>query len=934
MIDSSALNDAEHRLRMEEEIKNKLIAENQIDVQKEREKVLLEIEQARKELATIPTRLEKQDFEEPIVLQEEEERNKEWWEKLHLSGDPFPLAEGLKQISDNMYESIIVKTKIFGKYVDYANNKRDQIFKNTIIYGEFGSGKTAFFDYLRKILLHNRILSVYVQLWPGTDAQATIYNFHQAFIMELVKECKKLSIENFEIDFKNHFQTINNILSNLIERGTFNGLVIFIDDLHKDRSSLSYILDFLSYLQIFTSQHQSDAFKIAAYVAGIPQWKTRISTEPRLSGSLIRDESMPDISEADAFEMLNKRMATFAKNHDKKNINIIGKSFVHDVYVHLINNYPVITFRYFIKKVIEEFTNGNFDKVLSVNPRAIPSETISSIRKILLDNPKLGIQFEQLLALISNASPENRNNCFDVLGIVFLEKGIDENSPLGERNSWALQQLERSGLLHYGSSSSSTQWIVNKELRDANQKILNEYGVSMEDFLIPCFIGSDRPLRRRITKSPEIIILENIAKNNKSQIEQEMLKTTIQSCKNLLDADVANIAADELVSRCLESMSIFTRTFSVIEKITTDSNDNIQIVRFWKTFWYTSPSTIEFVNQIENTEKPDLVRAHFIFGLYRDSLNDLVNFLDSQLKKDSIFSIPYKDLTNEDCKIIDECRDLWLKIEYYPMCSKMTNYIENKLRHHVFNLMLLVCGYRENRMKKFDQNEIRRRIFENMKKDETKGLTAVENELQYLDRKDYKFFMTKGSTTQDNKTGKQNWNEIFSYVFAPWEEDDLLRYLDKFADFNTAVSHNKTESITALQQPDLRQFVMDSIVFLQHLNSFYRKIISNQMILKDKKFYFSFKQQVDSYNQNDVDVSIEEFHRLLNRMTGLDEITIRLDDRNSIEALYNLEYRKFIAIVNLLLNIDDERIRKIGKKLIILKDMTPLFHFKLIPAIN
>jgi len=938
VIDPSVLNNAEHRQQIEEELKNKLIAENQIDFQKEREKVSKEIEQMKKELATIPTRLEKQEYEEPKVLEEEGLQSQEWWQKLYLSADPFPLAEGLQKIDRSMYDNIIVKTKIFEKYVNYANNLRDSIFKNTIIYGEFGSGKTAFFDYLTKILLQNRILSISIPMWAVLDDQTNIYNFEEALIVSLKRECKRYGVISVEEDHKNHFHTINDILTKLTELEKFKGLVIFIDDLHKNTRAFNYVIDFLSYLQILTSSLiQSDNLKVAVYVAGIPIWKSKISTEPRLSGSLIRDESMPDISEADAFEMLNKRMATFSKNQDKKNINIIGRSFVHNVYEHLRSNYSVITFRDFLRKAIEEFGNGNFDKVLSVNPRAISSETIVAIRKIINGNPKLSIQFEQLLALISNALPENRQKCFEILGIAYLEKGILENSPQGDRNSWVFQQLERSGLLNYVQESNNVKWIINKELRETNQKILSTYGVSMEDYLIPAYIGTPLSPRRRGARSPEIIILENMVKGTTKQTEQQLLKATIQSCKVLLDIDAAqsvDIVPDELVTKCLESLSSLTRVFSTMENIQLNGRDDLHIVYLWKNFWYKSPSMIEFINQIENMGKPDLYRAHFIFGLYRDAFTDIVYFLNSQIQKDKIFSISYQDLTNEDYKIIDESRDLWLKTEYYQMCANMVQHIETKLRQHIFNILTLVYGYRDNRMKRLDPDELRKRVFTNMKKDETKDLSQMENELQYLDRKDYKILLTKGSGTLVNKVGQQNWNELFSYVFAPWSEDDLLRFLNKFADFNTAVSHNKIDSITEKHQPDLRQFILDSISFLQKLNGCYRKIINNPMIKKDNKFFFSFKPQVDNYNQHDVDVSMDEYNRLVRRMSEMEEIEVPLHDPLFIQAFYNLEYRKFVAIINLLLNIDEERMKKTGKKLVILDEMSPFFRFKLSSSLN
>ena len=83
----------------------------------------------RKVLATIPTKLEKQEFPEPEVL-DEKPPQEEWWQTLNLKEDPFPSAEGLQKIHRDSYEQIIVRTEIFKKYANYANNLKEEIFKN------------------------------------------------------------------------------------------------------------------------------------------------------------------------------------------------------------------------------------------------------------------------------------------------------------------------------------------------------------------------------------------------------------------------------------------------------------------------------------------------------------------------------------------------------------------------------------------------------------------------------------------------------------------------------------------------------------------------------------------------------------------------------------------------------------------------------------
>ena len=62
-----------------------------------------------------------------------------------------------------------------------------------------------------------------------------------------------------------------------------------------------------------------------------------------LGGSLIRDESFKDITESNAYEMLNKRLLAYSINTNRK--NIIGPTFVKQVYEDLVEKKQPVTFK-------------------------------------------------------------------------------------------------------------------------------------------------------------------------------------------------------------------------------------------------------------------------------------------------------------------------------------------------------------------------------------------------------------------------------------------------------------------------------------------------------------------------------------------------------------------------------------------------------------
>ena len=115
--------------------------------------------------------------------------------------------------------------------------------------------------------------------------------------------------------------------------------------------------------------------------------------------------------------------------------------------------------------------NKNYD-ILTVNPKAIPQSTLSVLKQLILSQSTLYHKFEDLLERLRKRNPVNLQNCLSLLGIVFLERGIVEDSEQFQRNLWALQQLKRSGLISYLDLNCTSVWNVSKDLRDMNDQIM------------------------------------------------------------------------------------------------------------------------------------------------------------------------------------------------------------------------------------------------------------------------------------------------------------------------------------------------------------------------------------------------------------------------------------------------------------------------------
>lgn len=97
----------------------------------------------------------------------------------------------------------------------------------------------------------------------------------------------------------------------------------------------------------------------------------------------------------------------------------------------------------------------------------------------------------------------------------------------------------------------------------------------------------------------------------------------------------------------------------------------------------------------------------------------------------------------------------------------------------------------------------------------------------------------------------------------------------------------------------------------------------------DSKFCFSLNNQIDGQHLDEVNVSLEEYKHLVKRMSTMEEIIVPLEDSNFIQTFYNLDYRKFVMVLSLLLSIDEEKAKKVGAKLQLIHDRSPNFRLRL-----
>ena len=312
-----------------EEYKNRKIQELKEQAKKEiHDEYLSEIQQQVKEqqakFDSIHSVLDQeQEFIEPFIDERKETKYDDyepWWKKLNLKSDPFPSTIGLQGISDDLYDDIIIINDLYDKYVYFINEIPSELFKNTIFYGQYGSGKTTLFEYLRKALTYRKIYSIFLILAAEADYQNFLLKFKHKLRKELINLYTKLSITDLEENFESI--SLDNAIPQLFQlihkKSLCEGFVIFIDDFYKPQGFQNTSLNFLNHLQTFKAEliQEINLPNIGFFISAPLEWKIIVNEKPVYSGSVSRKEDIPIPTIGQAHNLLNKRLAAFAKNKE------------------------------------------------------------------------------------------------------------------------------------------------------------------------------------------------------------------------------------------------------------------------------------------------------------------------------------------------------------------------------------------------------------------------------------------------------------------------------------------------------------------------------------------------------------------------------------------------------------------------------------------
>ena len=314
LIDVDKLKKAEYSEKIRQELKDEAIKE----IVDEKKEVIDEwderIHQKTETYQSMPSILDGNEYPVPDVSEPKTKTEVyvPWWNKLGLREDPFREMRGLIKIDSSLYDKIIYKTQIFRKYETIVENYPNELYRNTIVIGGWGSGKTTFFEYMKSKLNQSLIFPIYVQLGGELELRELIFDFRKQMKIELSCVYPIFTGEDLHI-YESHDdeQIITDLMKKITSKGA-KGFVIFIDDLHK--GEIEKAMRFLSYLQILTSQlRRATVLNIGFFVACAKEWEIRINSTPKFSGSIGKQEHIPPLKIEAALYAINGHLKHFLK---------------------------------------------------------------------------------------------------------------------------------------------------------------------------------------------------------------------------------------------------------------------------------------------------------------------------------------------------------------------------------------------------------------------------------------------------------------------------------------------------------------------------------------------------------------------------------------------------------------------------------------------
>jgi len=752
--------------------------------------------QKTEEYRRLPSILDDTEFEEPSapVIQD---MATTWWEDLNLKENPFlGSLDGFGNIDRSLHEQLIVETPPIKWALDKLDRNPNDIFhKGYLLAGDFGTGKTTFYDFLAPHLTSKLIEPIRVALTENINEAYYNQKFEKEICMQLINITRRFNLTQTKplIDFDEariHMMDIQK---------SIRGFCIFIDDLHK-HSNLNLVLRFLSQLQIVKNNFSRDGINVAFIVAGFPIWRDKIKEDTALTGFFDAAEqlTMPDVTPALAAQAIKKRLQAFALNPSKE--LAVKDEFLTSIFQRVRQERGVsnIGFRPYIHEAHQRFKQKQFN-ILTVDFTHLDESIAKKIKAILENNKDFSASINKLIYGGGIQRRDNREATLRVVCEIFLRKGVAEEDECFTSHEFEFKKLSEAGLIQKYDRQTEGEhtlvWKVCPFIEKLNKEIISQFQLSIEDYLIPVYLVPTS-LPKKGKDQTKLEIYEQDLKKMKRIVEPHIFLSISKALdlysKHIFSTNIdkslssSTLPTIEELEECIWTMmkSIIRYESPTLLGICGESN-----IRGWTLRHASLQSSDYFVSLLKSaeTDKYTLSDHTRLVSFADESFSELWDEFKKSIDVYGLSGVTCFMLPKKALRIIygdfNILSTLTIdRLEYFESLTRFVEMVEHLLRQYLFVSSSLIFGPHHARLKQYPE-DIRKYI--------TKKIPSIStsyeayNEFENLNRGQYRALFVSSIKT----------SPFFRYIIRPvimkWDAQDIDCFFENFGNLNIVTSHRK-----------------------------------------------------------------------------------------------------------------------------------------------
>jgi hypothetical protein len=836
----------------------------------------------------------------------------DWFIQIGLRENPFPSQDGLFLISKKDYDNVVLKTLIYNKYMEILENDPIWILnKSIVIYGDFGCGKTTFFDYIGYKILLNNILPIRIIL----NAKPTLSSLHHDFNQSLFNELADF-VSKYSEDPRGNITAINNynifmLFKKIQSDRNLRGFVIFLDGLHKSQDQQDTALNFLIELQNILEFYRRKDIALSIFIAGSIEWQDKINTSKKFSGSVFSLEKMEALNVNQAYEMLTRRFTVFSKNKEKHYIKfneiqmlvtLIERALASD-----------INFRILIKNFLQ---NGFiFKNRIKIKP-FIEDDVLNNILEAIKSNKKL---YNTLLR-IKNEYQNQKSDLVAILKVISTTYDMGyffEDHNFYQKYSQFFKYLYDKDLVVKSEKykkDNSKPFSLNQLIQNTFKDIENKVKLHPTHYLELLFMKTPKKPK---SKAEYLNILDTAKryKQNNPEIEskiENLINFTentyfvlINAIENTLNFHISHIS----VRKMNNTIEVLLRFLYDLSEEQFPVNTQTQIFNIFRYTWLDNQVLTQYFNWSEGWN-PNINNKNANIQFLKqfiDTYESLIYKIGKHILYNKILIVGSKDLNNNEKIKLNSARAFFSEKQFKKSIEVCHDLIERTLREFIFNILFIKYGSSWESLLPKKTLSFIKNIKLKEKKQYGELLSDSSNSLYYLSRSAYSIIIDDDYL----------WSNCFSMLFGSVYRSFIKETLENLANLGHLDKHNRDEQEISKISPIIQQNLKNSKQIIEKINKSYLNLVNlNSIIIKGSEIIprFNPTEKTDKIQPISFDdINFEELLEKLNDIDKKGEIIFKklhkISSINQIQDAYSISYRKFLGSILYLLSNKSIEIR-------------------------